>query len=113
MIIIAFSNKTSKKFAQLVCRKFKHVAPIIPDGRFLIMYQFVRPGYVEKIKLSARDLKILKAHGWQFIYINGIDVPYDFNMRTAYSCVDLAKRAINMHNIFVQTPLALYKRLKQ
>ena len=64
MIIIAFSNKTSKKFAQLVCRKFKHVAPIIPDGRFLIMYQFVRPGYVEKIKLGTRDLKILKAHGF-------------------------------------------------
>lgn len=111
MIIIAFSNKTSKILPKLICRKYKHVAPIIPDGKGLVMYQFVRRGDVEKIEIQTRDLKILKSHGWDFIYIHGAKIPHDFNPNNAITCVDLSKRIIGLKKIYIQTPLALYKEL--
>lgn len=111
MIIIAFSNKTSKFIPNLLCRKLKHVAPIVPHGDRLIMYQFVSYGRVEKIVLRMRDIQILKAHGWNFIYIDGIRLPYEFNPYTAHTCVDLSKRAIGIKRWRIQTPLGLYKEL--
>ena len=111
MIIIAFSNKTSKVIPHILCRKYKHVAPIVPSGNELTMYQFVNYRHVEKIKLNMRDIKILKAHGWEFIYINGIALPHDFNPYHTRTCVDLTKRAIGLKNLRIQTPSALYKNL--
>lgn len=111
MIIIAFSNKTSRTVPNILCRRFKHVAPIVPHGNKLIMYQFVSYGHVEKIILRMRDIQILKAHGWFFIYIDGALPPYDFAPYLARTCVDLTKRAINMNNWRIQTPLGLYKKL--
>lgn len=112
MIIIAFSKKTSKILPNLICRKYKHVAPIIPDGKELIMHQFVRPGDVAKIKIQIRDLTILKSHGWDFVYIDGATLPRDYNAQYARTCVDLTKRILCIKNIFIQTPLALYKKIK-
>lgn len=113
MIIVAFSNKTSKFIPNILCRKFKHVAPIVPHNNKLIMYQFVTRGYVKKMVLQIRDIQILRAHGWKFIYVDGATMPVDFNPYAAYTCVDLAKRAIGIHNWQIQTPLALYKRLHE
>ena len=113
MIIIAFSNKTSKTIPNVVCRKLKHTAPIVPHNDKLIMYQFISYGRVEKIPLRMRDIQILKAHGWKFIYIDGIRLPYEFNPYTACTCVDLAKRAIGIRNWRIQTPLGLYKELRR
>lgn len=112
MIIIAFSNKTSRLIPNILCRKLKHVAPIVPHNNKLIMYQFVKRGYVEKITLRVRDMKILGAHGWTFAYIDGITPPHDFNPYAAHTCVDLSKRAIGMRNWRIQTPLGLYKALR-
>ncbi len=112
MIIIAFSSKSSKTFANVFCRKYKHVAPIVPHGNHLIMYQFVRPGYVTQIKLNAKDLNILKSHGWRFVYVDGVSLAWDFDAESTYTCVHLAKSAIHIKDMFVQTPLALYKKLK-
>ena len=112
MIIIAFSKKTSKILPNLICRKYKHVAPIIPYGKELIMHQFVRPGDVAKIKIQIRDLTILKSHGWDFVYIDGATLPHDYNAQYARTCVDLTKRIFCIKNIFIQTPLALYKKIK-
>ena len=111
MIIIAFSNKTSKTIPNLLCNRFKHVAPIVPHEDKLIMYQFITRKRVEKIVLRMRDIRILRAHGWDFIYINGIIPPCDFNPYDAHTCVDLSKRAIGMRKWRIQTPLSLYKEL--
>lgn len=112
MIIIAFSNKTSKVIPNILCRKLKHVAPIVPHNDTLVMYQFIKRGCTEKIVLQIRDIKILQAHGWRFIYMNGVTTPHDFNPYVAYSCVDLTKRAIGIRNWRIQTPLGLFKMLK-
>lgn len=108
MIIIAFSNKTSKILPRLFCRRFRHCAPIFRLGNKLVMYQFTRANNITKIELQNRDIALLRAHGWRFIYIP-TDVPCDFDPNHAYSCVDLSKQAIGIHNIFIQTPYALYK----
>ena len=110
MIIIAFSRTTSKLLPRIFCRQFRHCAPILREGNELVMYQFTHAHNITKIHLQNRDISILRAHGWQFIYIP-IDAPYDFNLIHAYSCVDLSKRAIGIHNIFIQTPYALYKHI--
>ena len=110
MVIIAFSNKTSKILPRILCRRFRHCAPIICAGRKLIMYQFTNIHNITKIELDYRDIAILRAHGWRFIYIP-IDIPHDFNSGRAYSCVDLSKRAIGINNPFIQTPYALYKHI--
>ena len=41
MIIIAFTNKTSKIIPKIMCRKMKHVAPIFVDKNRLKLIQFV------------------------------------------------------------------------
>lgn len=112
MIIFAFSNKTSKKIPQIICKKYKHVAPIVTKGDKLTMYQFIKYGHVEIINLRSRDLKILQSHGWKFIYLTDASQPDDFNLHNAITCVHMAKKIIKMQNIFIQTPLALYKKLK-
>ena len=108
MIIIAFSPNTSKTLPRILCHRFRHCAPIIKSGNKLVMYQFVHPRKIEKIYLCHRDISILGAHGWQFIYIPR-DTTNDFFPPHAYSCVDLSKQALGIRNIFIQTPYALYK----
>ena len=112
MIIIAFSEHTSKVLPRIFCRRFRHVAPIFQNGRNLVMYQFVRPHQIEKIHLHTRDIAILRAHGWQFIFVP-IDAPVDFRPHYAKTCVDLSKRALGIKNICIQTPYALYKYITQ
>lgn len=110
MVIIAFSNKTSKILPRIFCRHFRHCAPIFRDGSKLVMYQFTSMHNISKIELQNRDIAILRAHGWQFIYIP-TDIPHDFDLSCAYSCVDLSKRAIGIRNRFIQTPYGLYKHI--
>ena len=108
MVIIAFSNKTSKILPRIICRHFRHCAPIFRIDNKLIMYQFTNMHNITKIELHNRDIAILRAHGWRFIYIP-TDAPHDFATIHAYSCVCLSKRAIGIHNKLIQTPYALYK----
>lgn len=112
MIIIAFSGKTSKILPRVLCRRFRHCAPIIPTPDIagqMIMYQFIRHGKIAQITLNMRDIKILAAHGWQFVYLPG-DAP---NMATvrAWSCVGLSKHAARIHNRRILTPNGLYRFL--
>ena len=111
MIIIAFSNKTSKFIPNILCRKFKHVAPIVPRGNKLIMFQFIAPGRIEKIALRVRDIKILKTHGWRFVYLQNAQV-HNVNTSRVLSCVQLAKCMIGMRCPHIQTPNALYNMIK-
>ena len=110
MIIIAFSDKTSKILPRLICRKFKHVAPIAVHNDKLVMYQFVRRNICVKVHLRMKDIKILNKNGWSFIYLTG-DVPPNFNTKNVRTCVELAKRAIGLKRRLIQTPNAMYKYL--
>jgi hypothetical protein len=110
MIIIAFSDKTSKILPRLICRKFKHVAPIAVHNDKLVMYQFVRRNICVKVHLRMKDIKILNKNGWRFIYLTG-DVPPNFNTKNVRTCVELTKRAIGLKSRLIQTPNALYKYL--
>ncbi len=111
MIIVAFSDKTTKILPRLCRGRMKHVAPIAVRGTDLIMYQFVRYGCIRQIKLKMRDIKILGAHGWRFVYMPRT-LPQEFDGRGAWTCVQLTKRAIRMKNCLIQTPSALYNSIK-
>lgn len=110
MIIIAFSENTSKILPRILCRHYRHCAPIVCNDKDLIMYQFIKRNRITKIHLHPRDIVILRQHGWAFIYISPVtNVNLDYV--SAYSCVDLSKRALKLKSMFIQTPYALYKHL--
>lgn len=110
MIIISFSKKTSKIFPKIFCKKYKHCAPIIKKGNQYILIQFIKYKNIKYIKLNKRDLTLLHNAGWDFIKIN-CNPNYDFkNTRT---CVSLVKKIIGLRIFFIQTPYALYKKLKR
>ena len=112
MIIIAFSKNTSKVLPRILCRHFRHCAPIICNKNDLTLYQFTHYNHIERIHLHPRDIALLRAYGWKFVYISpNIKTNYDFTH--AYSCVDLSKHAIGIHSMFIQTPDSLYKYLTQ
>lgn len=113
MIIIAFSTHTSKILPRILCRHFRHCAPIVPTARGLVMYQFVRHKTIARIKLRPRDLGTLYRHGWRFIFIP-TDPPTDFDshIMCAYTCVGLCRRALH-GNIHAITPDALYRRIRE
>ena len=49
MIIIAFSDKTSKILPRFFCKKFLHVAPILINNDNVCMYQFVSKNNIRKV----------------------------------------------------------------
>ena len=112
MIIVAFSDKTSKILPQLICKKYKHVAPIIPSKNSLIMFQFVRPGHIKQIKLNTRDLKILELNGWDLIYIDSVAPIHEIKLNSTTTCVNMSKKMLRIRTVFIQTPFAFYKKLK-
>jgi hypothetical protein len=111
MIIIAFAPKSSKFLPNLLCKKFKHCAVITRTGKEFIMYQFITHRHVEKIILRQRDIRILAAHGWRFVYVP-CDIKYDFNPNSAWTCVELAKYAIGIRAPWILTPYALYRYIQ-
>ena len=110
MIIIAFSDKTSKILPRVLCRGLKHTAPIGVYQDKLIMYQFISTKQIKQIHLNMRDLQILRKHGWRFIYLTG-NLPFKFYNKNAKTCVQLSKQAIGINKWNIQTPNALYKYL--
>ncbi len=110
MIIIAFAPKSSKVLPNIFCKNFKHCAVLVPRGHNFTMYQFSSHKNVAKIDIRLRDLRLLCAHGWCFVYVPG-DVRTTFNPHRAWTCVDMSKRAIGMHAPFIWSPDALYKKL--
>ena len=110
MVIIAFAPKSSKILPNIFCKNFKHCAVITPNDTGFIMYQFMSRKNIEQIPISARDIKILGAHGWRFIYVPcELQHPFPIKVMT---CVGLAKYAIRLHAPFSLTPDALYNAIK-
>lgn len=111
MVIIAFSEKTSKILPRIICRRFRHCAPITPMGRGMILHQFSSPGHITKIPINIRGISRLQKQGWRFIYLP-IDAPGNLGSH-AFSCVDLSKRALRLNAPHIQTPDALYRHLRK
>ncbi len=114
MVIISFSCKTSKILPRIFCRHFRHCAPIIPTpgGKSAyIMYQFVRPGHIVEIPITARDINILRAAGWVMVAVNV--TPCVCDIKRATTCVHLARRVIGMHAPWILRPDALYRRIRK
>lgn len=111
MIIIAFSENSSKILPNIFCRRFRHCAPIICTQKNMIMYQFVKRHRIVKIPINTRDITILRAHGWQFVYVSPGASKNNLDLKHVYSCVDLSKRTIGIKSTLIQTPYALYKYL--
>ena len=110
MIIIAFSDKTTKILPRILCRGLKHTAPIGVYQDKLIMHQFISAKQIKQIHLNLRDLQILQQHGWRFIYLTG-DLPFKFYNKKVKTCVQLSKQAIGINKWNIQTPNSLYKYL--
>lgn len=79
-----------------------------------MMLQFVCKGYIIPITLTARSMHLLELKGWCFIKIKNNTAPnlnaHATNIKT---CVNLCKYYLNMHAPTIQTPKALYKKLKR
>ncbi|MBO7656299.1 MAG: hypothetical protein J6S80_01055 [Alphaproteobacteria bacterium] len=110
MVIIAFAPKSSKILPNIFCRKFKHCAVLVRNKHGFTMYQFSSHKNITEMLIRTRDIRILGSYGWFFVYLP-CDIKQNFNPRAAWTCVDMAKRAIGMYAPFVQTPDALYKKL--
>lgn len=112
MIIIGFSTKTSKILPRILCKHFKHCAPIIKVGENFLMYQFIKHNDIKAIPITSYGLKLLKGAGWKFIKINTQPVK-SFKAYNAFTCVCFTKKFIGIHAPFIQTPDALYRKLKR
>jgi len=110
MVIIAFAPNSKKILPNIFCKKFKHCAVLVPVARGFNMYQFTAHKNISEIFIRTRDIKILSAYGWRFIYIPHNINPH-FNPRASWTCVGMSKKAIGMHAPLIQTPYALYKKL--
>ncbi len=111
MIIIAFCEKTSKFLPRVLCRRFKHCAPIVATsdhGRQFVMHQFIRPGHIIQIGMNVRDMNLLRRRGWVFIQTN--EIPNN-NWHGAITCVDLCRHVMGWRRRLLQTPDGLYKQL--
>lgn len=116
MIIVAFCTRTSKLLPRIVCRHFKHCAPIVPSGdarKTMVMYQFVHRNKIVPIPITARGLRTLRAHGWAVVCVAGVTPPPDLARACAPTCVAFTKRACGMRRARIQTPDALYKYLRR
>ena len=109
MICIGFSTKTHKLFAKILCKKYRHVAPILIKKDKCVIYQFVRFNKVVPIPIKKRDLRILQQHGWKFVkYACKFD-PKRAIKSKPINCVQWTKHACGIKNMAIQTPDALLK----
>jgi hypothetical protein len=112
MIYIGFSTKSHKLYARIICRHFRHTAPVVIIDDKCIIYQFIKPKTISLIAVKYKDLKILEQFGWKFVQYNK-----QFNIQHALkthpiTCVQFTKRAFGIKNITIQTPDGLLKYLQ-
>lgn len=110
MVIVGFSDKTSKPFVRLICGHFKHCVIITQHKNKLILYQFVKQNDVVQIVISKRGIAQLELNGWVFVYLDINASKLDSRRLT---CVNFVKNAIGIKNIFIQTPNSLYRYLSK
>jgi hypothetical protein len=108
MIYIGFSTRTHRLYARILCKKYKHCAPVIIKGNKCYLYQFVNKNNISVINLKPRDLLILQKYGWIFIKYDCI---FTENIK-ASNCVQFIKKACGINNRKILTPYDLFKYLK-
>lgn len=111
MIYIGFSIQSHKKLARILCKKYRHCAPIIINKNKCVIYQFISYKKIVPIHVRARDLKTLKHFGWIFVQYSGKFAPARGLKSKTITCVQFTKCALNIKNIAIQTPDALLKYL--
>ena len=113
MIYIGFSTQTHKILPRIICKHFRHCAPITINGDKCVLFQFVRMNKIVKIHLSTKDLNILKHYGWKFIKYNcKFDRTREINYKSI-TCVQFTKNACRIKNKRILTPDDLYKYLNK
>ncbi|MBR5904139.1 MAG: hypothetical protein IKZ49_01235 [Alphaproteobacteria bacterium] len=111
MLYIGFSTKTHKILPHIVCKHFRHCAPVKINNNNCVLYQFVRMNKIVKINLSMKDLNILKHYDWKFIkYVHKFDDSGALNSKSI-TCVQFTKKLCGIKNKNILTPDDLYKYL--
>ena len=113
MIYIGFSTKTHKLSGQILCRHFRHCAPIIKIDNTYVLYQFTCMNKIARINIKYRDIKILELYGWEFIKYNGAISPEHALKSNCITCVQFTKCFCNINKITIQTPDALFTFLNK
>ena len=111
MIYIGFSKRSHKLYARILCKKFRHCAPVDIHGNKCLLYQFVHKNKIVIIPITKRDLSILSKYGWKFIKYNYSIAPKDIKTDKSWTCVQFTKRVCKIKNKRVQTPYDLFKYL--
>ena len=111
MIYIGFSTQSHKLFAKILCRKYRHCAPILITRNKCILYQFVSYKKIVPVYIRQQDINILKQFGWVFIKCNANYSTRNVLKSKAITCVQFTKQILNIKNISIQTPDTLLKYL--
>lgn len=111
MIYIGFSKRSHKLYARVLCKNFKHCAPIDIQDNKCVIYQFVHKNKIVIIPVTKRDLSILNKYGWKFIKYDTDITSIDINSDKSWTCVQFTKHVCNIENKWIQTPDDLYKYL--
>lgn len=111
MIYIGFSTRSHKILARILCKKYRHCAPILIEKNNYILYQFIKYKKIVPIHLKNKDVNILKRFGWVFIKYKTKIIPEHISKTNAVTCVQFTKRILNIKNFTIQTPDALLKYL--
>lgn len=112
IIYIGFSIQTHKLIARIVCRKFKHCAPIVIKKNRCEIYQFTNKNQITVIKIKQRDIKILEQYGWKFIKYNIAKMPNISDIHTI-TCVQFTKQFCGINRYDIQTPDGLLKYISK
>lgn len=109
MLYVGFSTKSHKIYANILCKHFRHCAPVIITTNKAFIYQFTKLNRVVLIPIKKRDIQILKQYGWVFI-------KYNFSCPSlprfkGFTCVQFTKKICGIKNIFIQTPDSLFNYL--
>ena len=108
---IGFSTNTHKLYAKILCKKFRHCAPIIVNKKHITLYQFVNRKKITPIQIKLRDIKILEKYGWKFIKYKTKNLTLKTTKNKSLTCVQFTKKICGIQKIFIQTPDQLFKFL--
>lgn len=112
MICIGFSTQTHRLYARILCRHFRHVAPILITKNKCIIYQFTERNKITLICIRHKDLHILETYGWKFIKYKCKFTPRHALQTKPINCVQWTKRACGINKRYILTPDALFRYLK-
>lgn len=113
IIYIGFSTKTHKIFARIICKKFKHCAPVVITKNKCELYQFTNRKNINIIEMKKRDIKILQQHGWIFVKYDIKIAPKHALKIHAATCVQFTKKFCGIKKTTIQTPYDLLKHLQR